>query len=298
MANLLENAKQMWIGAADYDQLQTGESRLVGVEADGNVFAYNGDENFSTIDVVGGVIVTKTPLGPTYKLTTSASFMHIVNNDSVSGIDTVDVNIFEGYAEAEAKPLYLGAGIGFTLAGGEASIFDFNLGVGLSTGIGLKEGSVEIKVAGTGVTFGRKISISVLDNSFGIDLARTADAVWLVGEELAAAVAIVPGALKDGGEDLLSQLAAIPGIFADASKDLLEGISQIPGAFATIPAAFIDGGKKLVGAITDAVSSVAHTVADVTSTVVHGVADAASTVAHGIADGADKVVKGIKSIFD
>ena len=75
------------------------------------------------------------------------------------------------------------------MAGGSVSIFDLELGAGISTGyfeiklilillnwfiqgFGIKDDSLELKVLGTGITVGRKLAISVADTSFGIDFGR------------------------------------------------------------------------------------------------------------------------------
>ena len=54
----------------------------------------------------------------------------------------------------------------------EASAFDLNLGVGLDTGGGIKDDSLEVKALGCGVTVGRKVGISVFGASFGIDFGK------------------------------------------------------------------------------------------------------------------------------
>ena len=116
MGNALENAKITWRDASNYDQLGMNDSTLLGVESSGNLFIYNPDSGVSTLNAVGGIIVTKTPLGPDYKAVDSISFMKVVNNHPINGLDTVNVNIFEGYAEAELSPMYAGAGVGSNLA--------------------------------------------------------------------------------------------------------------------------------------------------------------------------------------
>ena len=294
MANALENAKMKWKDASDYDQLSLDSSTLLGVESSGNIFVVNPDSGVQTLSAVGGVIVTKTALGPSYKLVDSVALMRVANEGTtLGGLDTVDVAIFEGHAEAELQPLYAGAGVGFNLAGGSASIFDFNLGAGLSTGAGLKDESIELKLAGTGVTVGRKISISVFDNSFGIDFVRSAHAVWAVGKEIFAAVAVVPGAMADGGSALLNEFKAMPSTFASAGVDLWTGVKQIPGAFAQIPGAFAYAGKQLGGMIADGAVAVAGGVADAATTVAGGVADGAVAVAGGVAGAATTVAGGV-----
>lgn len=67
---------------------------------------------------------------------------------------------------------FLGAGVGIHLAEGSVSIFDLKLGVGVSTGGGIKDDSLELKVLGCGLTVGRKLAISVFDTSFGIDFGK------------------------------------------------------------------------------------------------------------------------------
>lgn len=66
----------------------------------------------------------------------------------------------------------MGAGAGIHLAEGSVSIFDLKLGLGVSTGAGIKDDSVELKVLGCGVTVGRKLAISVFDTGFGIDFGK------------------------------------------------------------------------------------------------------------------------------
>ena len=52
------------------------------------------------------------------------------------------------------------------LSGSKAGI-DLNVGAGVSTGVGFKDDSVSVKVLGCGVVVGRKIGISLFDNSIG-----------------------------------------------------------------------------------------------------------------------------------
>lgn len=45
-------------------------------------------------------------------------------------------------------------------------------GLGISTGAGIKDDSVALKVLGCGITLGRKISMSFLDSEVGLDLGK------------------------------------------------------------------------------------------------------------------------------
>jgi hypothetical protein len=235
VGNALDEAKVKWTSAAEYDKLGIDESSLIGVTADGNTMVIGPGSSVSTVSVKGGVIVTKTLLGPKYSVIASEAVMRIASNGTVGHIDAVDVSILEAYAGADMAPLYAGAGVGFRLAGGSASIFDFDLGVGLTTGAGIKDNSVEVKLAGTGVTVGQKISISVFNNSFGLDLVRTAHAVGYVGGQLIVAVAVVPGALKNAGVSLATEFKSMPETFAKAGKDIGSEAAKIPGALASVP---------------------------------------------------------------
>ncbi len=228
MSDALENAKLKWKNAANYDQLSVGESTMVGVQSDGNMFVVNPDSGVSTASAVGGVIVTKTPLGPSYKVTDSVAVMRVSSGET-DAIDAVDVAILEGHADAELQPLYAGAGVGVKLAGGSVSIFDFNLGAGLSTGIGIKDESINLKLAGTGVRVGKKVSISVFDNSFGIDFGRVGGALWSAKDGAYDAVKDVPGDLLDGAIDAGKEATKIPGAIADGAVDVGKEAAKIPG---------------------------------------------------------------------
>ena len=63
-----------------------------------------------------------------------------------------------------------GAEAKVVLAGGSVSIFNLQLGFGVSTSAGIVDDSVEVKVLGLGVSVGRKNEICVFDNCFGVDL--------------------------------------------------------------------------------------------------------------------------------
>jgi hypothetical protein len=54
----------------------------------------------------------------------------------------------------------------------KVSFFDLRLGFGVSTGVGFQDDSFSIKKFGCGFTIGRKISVSIFDNEFGIDFKR------------------------------------------------------------------------------------------------------------------------------
>jgi|GEM_PF-5748202 len=249
--NALDDAKVTWTAAADYDALAMDDSALIGVTADGATTPIGPGSSYSVGSVKGGVVVTKTLLGPKFTVVASAAVIRIASKGAIGDIDGVDVSVLEAHADADMDLLYAGAGVGFRLAGGSASIFDFDLGVGLSTGAGIKDNSIEVKLAGTGVTVGQKISISVFDNSFGLDLVRTAHAVGYVGKELAVAVAIVPGAFASAGTSLAGEFKAMPGTFAQAGVGIGSEAAKIPGAVASAPAQMWSGVVDSVKGLAD-----------------------------------------------
>ena len=91
-----------------------------------------------------------------------------------------------GYGRTETKILTANAG-GWQTAGGvggggleagaslikaRAGPFNLNLGVGVDTGAGIRDDSVTVKALGTGFTVGRKMEVSALGSSFGVDLGN------------------------------------------------------------------------------------------------------------------------------
>lgn len=99
-----------------------------------------------------------------------ASVMHLAQSKG-KPIEQVNVDVFTASASATAGT-YLGVEAGVSLVKAEASLFDLNLGVGVDTGAGIKDESLDVKVAGCGFQIGRKVSISVFGASFGIDFGR------------------------------------------------------------------------------------------------------------------------------
>jgi hypothetical protein len=69
-------------------------------------------------------------------------------------------------------PAYIGAEIGVDLISAQAAIFDLNLGYALTTGIGLQDGSLEVEVAGCGITIGKRVGISAFGTGVSIDFGR------------------------------------------------------------------------------------------------------------------------------
>ena len=100
----------------------------------------------------------------------SASILHQVGKNG--GIQTVSLDIIQTKANAWASQAGIGVGLSANLINAKASVFDLNLGVGVDTGVGVHDDSVTLEAAGCGFTVGRKVGVSVLGNSFGVDFGR------------------------------------------------------------------------------------------------------------------------------
>ena len=87
-------------------------------------------------------------------------------------LKSVDWSLFG--AEASVQTSALGAGYSATavLTGGKAAIFELQVGLGLSSEIGIIDDSIELKVLGTGCAFGRKVKCCFVDICVGMDIGK------------------------------------------------------------------------------------------------------------------------------
>ena len=159
-----------------YDDLPIGESIILFKVGD----EWQKTDTYDALYAKFYVKVTKNLLGPCFSKVGEAGLMNIHTQPHVKKpIEKVDFQVGAVHAGTEASSMrngsivtYFGAEAKATLAGGRASIFDLHLGAGVSTGAGIKDDSVKVKVAGCGVKVGRKVAISVFDNEFGVDFGR------------------------------------------------------------------------------------------------------------------------------
>lgn len=98
------------------------------------------------------------------------SLMKILQQKGLK-IEQVNSDILTAYASA-TMGTYVGVEAGASLVELEASIFNANLGFGVGTGMGIKDGSVVVKILGTGVKLGQKIGVSVLGSGFEVDFGK------------------------------------------------------------------------------------------------------------------------------
>lgn len=66
-----------------------------------------------------------------------------------------------------------------TLSEAKVGPLNLHLGAGVSTGAKVEDGTVEAKIAGTGLKLGKKIGVTVLDNEFSIDTLGLVGKGWL-----------------------------------------------------------------------------------------------------------------------
>lgn len=119
--------------------------------------------------------LTKNYFGPSFAFTAMAGAFRVnTGPGATKPIEQVDAQFFSGSAGVEVSNTYAGANAKATLSGGNVSVFDYHLGAGVSTGAGIKDDSVSVKVAGCGVQVGRKVGISAFDNEVAVDLGKCA----------------------------------------------------------------------------------------------------------------------------
>jgi hypothetical protein len=119
----------------------------------------------------------------TFSADVDAAVVHLVSSKGRK-IEQVNVDVLTAHAGftmtgvtdgRDGFPVFIGVDANLSLFKAQASIFDLNLGLGVETGLGIKDGSVGVHLAGCGVTIGRKVSISACGSSFGIDFGRFFD---------------------------------------------------------------------------------------------------------------------------
>ena len=57
----------------------------------------------------------------------------------------------------------------------EGNQINYTLGLGVSTGAGLKDDSASVKLLGCGLTIGRKVGVSFFDSEIGVDLGKVSE---------------------------------------------------------------------------------------------------------------------------
>ena len=143
----------------------TCSATLVGVG--GSLQKY---DTYQTGYIETAVRVTKNYMGPKIEYLVAAGIMKI--NSGETALETVDFSVFGAEASVNYSSTSAEAGAKVVLAGGSVSIFDLQLGLGISTGGGIVDDSLVLNVLGTGLSVGRKTGVCVFDNCFAVDFGR------------------------------------------------------------------------------------------------------------------------------
>ncbi|KAF9987714.1 hypothetical protein BGZ65_002228 [Modicella reniformis] len=99
-----------------------------------------------------------------------ASVFHVAQSKGRQ-IEQVNLDLLSADASATVGT-YMGVDANVTLMKTQASIFDAQIGLGVDTGFGIKDDSVEVELAGCGITLGRKVGISVFGTNFSVDFGQ------------------------------------------------------------------------------------------------------------------------------
>ena len=117
--------------------------------------------------------VTKNTYGPSFCFSSTAGVLRVSRDaGGESAQKQVEAQFFTASAGAEYSKLYKGGNAKLTLAGGNVSAVNYHVGAGLSTGAGIKDEAVQVKLAGCGFSVGRKMGVSVFDNEVGVDFGK------------------------------------------------------------------------------------------------------------------------------
>ena len=104
---------------------------------------------------------------------TRAGLMRI--NSGQDAFDTVDFTVFGASAGFDVGATAAIAEAKVVLVGGSVSIFDIQIGLGITTGFKIDDGTFSLKFLGNGFSVGKKVQVCALDNCFGVDLGRLYD---------------------------------------------------------------------------------------------------------------------------
>ena len=169
MATITEADANNILKVADYKNMRVGSSVVLFRAGD----EWQKVETYDAFYVEVLCKLTKNLTGPTFAVIGNVGTFRVRTGPGAkSPVEEFDAQFLSATAAVEAAPLYAGANAKVSLAGGNVSVFDFNLGVGVSTGVGIKDDSLNLKLAGCGIKLGRKVGISAFDNEFGVDFGR------------------------------------------------------------------------------------------------------------------------------
>ena len=117
--------------------------------------------------------LTKNVLGPAFEVKAMTGvFRAQTGPGAKSALEQIDAQLFGASVGTSASDTHLEGNAKLTVLGREESFVNYHLGVGVSTGLGIKDDSLSLKVAGCGFQFGRKIGVSIFDNELAADIGK------------------------------------------------------------------------------------------------------------------------------
>ena len=172
-----EPTMPIWVGIPDVHQEDVVKEMDMALNGSSEAYVEWADDPEKEGQTLYYVYLGEKSEGPTTVFTTTtiearASFQHYVQGKNVSRFQEVKYDALTAEAHWVKAPYYWGGGAGAYLIQAEASIFDLTLGIGVETGIGVKDETFEVELAGCGIMIGRRVGISVFGNEFSINLGR------------------------------------------------------------------------------------------------------------------------------
>merc|ERR1712212_309594 len=132
------------------------------------------EDNYQVGYVKAAMDVKKVHSHSEFKALTKLGIFHINSEKDTNPIETIDFDVLGAEASAKVSPTYAGGEAKLIMAKGSVSIFDLQLGAGVSSEVGydIDNYSVKVKLLGTGVSLGGQTGICAADNCFGISFNR------------------------------------------------------------------------------------------------------------------------------
>jgi hypothetical protein len=85
--------------------------------------------------------------------------------------EQVDIDIIQAKVSGQFGT-YIGVNAALNLVSGQVGPFDVTLGVGVATGLDVRDEAIEVKALGCGFTIGKRVGISVAGTSAEINFGR------------------------------------------------------------------------------------------------------------------------------
>lgn len=169
MVTLSASDKELIQIAADYESMPLFSSKIIARSSG----SWESVETYDVLYADAVCKVTKNLTGPSFSVKAVADVFHVKTGpDKKTAMEQVDAHFFGASAGSSASLTHAEANAKVTLSGGDVSLFNWHLGAGVSTGGGIKDDSVSVKVAGCGFQFGRKVGVSAFDNELAIDFGK------------------------------------------------------------------------------------------------------------------------------